>query len=411
MTEFNLDTKYTPHSAQLPFHHDGYKVRYRGVFGGTGSGKTLAGVAEDVRWLLENPGIVGYIFEPTIPMVKQILIPTLEKILDPLKSSPLIKRFHKGDLHITLKNNSQLWLRSLEKPEMAEGTNIDFVHVNEARLVRRFAVAWRVIERRLRGSGGGYPNGAWVTTTPNSPGSYLHGLFENPKTRLKDSRVYRLPLTSNQANLPKEYIDEVKRAHTGNLYLRFVEGIFAAEEAGTYPFDYATHVQNYKEPLPGDRRIAFGVDFGWTNPTAIVVVLFDRDERAFVAEEIYQSRLSEDDLSRICLELKQVWGDGTFWCDPSEPRTIKALRERGLNAEPSKHRRDEGIREVGGRLNDAGDNKCRLYIAPTCVNLIDEMQSYDAKRREHDHAVDALRYCLVEEGKQKKEWAFYFGGP
>ena len=190
-----------------------------------------------------------------------------------------------------------------------------------------------------------------------------------------------------------------------------MEGIFAAVEAATYPFDYAIHVQNYKEPLPGDRRTAFGVDFGWTNPTAIVVVLFDRDERAYVAEEIYQNRLNEDDLSKICLKLQKDWGDGTFWCDPSEPRTIKALSEKGLNAEHSKHRRDEGIREVGGRLKDAGDNRCRLYIAPACVNLIDEMQSYDAKRRGHDHAVDALRYCLVEEGKQKGGWAFFFGGP
>lgn len=409
MFEINFAEKYVPHSAQLPFHLDGYKIRYRGVFGGTGSGKTLAGIAEDIRWLIENPGIIGYVFEPTYPMVKRILIPTLGKLLGLINSSPLIKRFHKGDLHITFWNNSQLWLGSLEKPEMAEGTNIDFVHIDEARLIRHFDAAWHVIERRLRGSGGGYPNGAWVTTTPNSPGSYLHKLFENPKTRLKDSRVYRLPLTANQANLPAGYVEAVKRAHSGNLYIRFVEGKFAPREGITFPFDYSIHVQNYKEPLPGDRRVAFGIDFGWTNPAAIVVVLFDRDERAYVAEEIYQTRLSPQDLCKTCLELQQVWGKGIFWCDPSEPGTIETLRDRGLNAKPSKYKRDEGIREVGGRLKDAGDNRYHLYIAPSCVNLIDEMQTYDANRKEHDHAVDALRYCLVEERKQKGGWAFYFG--
>ena len=161
MFEINLAEKYVPHSAQLPFHLDGYKIRYRGVFGGTGSGKTLAGVAVDVRWLIENPGIVGYVFEPTYLMVKHILIPTLEKILGSLTSSPLIKSFHQGDMHITLWNGSQLWLGSLLNPELAEGANIDFVHVDEARLIRNFDTAWHVIERRLRGSGGGHPNGAW----------------------------------------------------------------------------------------------------------------------------------------------------------------------------------------------------------------------------------------------------------
>ena len=35
------------------------------------------------------------------------------------------------------------------------------------------------------------------------------------------------------------------------------------------------------------------------------------------------------------------------------------------------------------------------YISPECVNLIEELQIYDAEVKEHDHATDGLRYGLM----------------
>jgi len=68
----------------------------------------------------------------------------------------------------------------------------------------------------------------------------------------------------------------------------------------------------------------------------------------------------------------------------------------GLNAKGNKSKRDDGIREVGGRLKKAGDERYRLLIHSRCVNLIAEMQVYDAKKKENDHGVDCLRYGLCE---------------
>ena len=157
------------------------------------------------------------------------------------------------------------------------------------------------------------------------------------------------------------------------------------------------------------RTVIFGCDFGWTAPSAVVAVVFDNDGRAFVVDEIYQTRLSTSELIERCFKLQDKWGEGTFWCDPSEPETIAAMKRAGLKARPGNRNRDEGIREIGGRLRDAGDGKRRLYVSPACVNLIDELQSYNADRKEHDHAVDALRYLLVGAGKPKREPAWGFG--
>lgn len=241
----NLKINYVPHKAQQPFHKGRHQHKFRLLCGGTGSGKTFAGVVEDVYWCVKNDGIVGYIFEPTYPMVKRILIPTLETLLGfPLESSPLIDNFNRGDMRLTFVNGSTLWMGSLDNPERAEGPNIDFIHVDEARLIRNFDKAWRVIQRRLRGSGGGHPIGAWVTTTPDHPGSPLHQFFEG-RDRDPDSHIYRMSLMDN-IHLDQSYIESVKRAHTGGLYKRFIEGLFADIAGGSFEFDYTIHVHDFE---------------------------------------------------------------------------------------------------------------------------------------------------------------------
>jgi len=367
---------------------------------------------------LEQQGSVGLILEPTFRMLKQIVIPTLEDLLGmPLDRSPFIAGWNRTDMTLDIFNESRILMLGMDTPEIAEGLNLDWVWVDEPRLAHRFDVTWKSLQRRLRGSGKAEPldglvprgpTGAWVTTTPDHPGSALHQFFEDARTQDPECKVYRLHLEDNRLNLPPGFIEQVKRSHRGELYKRFVEGLFVAVEGVTFTFDYAVHVQGYQEPDLRVRRVAYGVDLGWTNPTAVVAVLFDGDGRAYVAEEVYRSRMGEGDLINECLRLQRGWGSGPFWCDPSEPRTIEAMSQAGLDARASKSRRDEGIREVGGRLLDAGDGKRRLYVSPGCVNLISEMQSYDAAVKQNDHAVDAVRYCLTNAGEPGGSLAMAF---
>ncbi len=387
---------YRPHEGQLRFHKERYKYKYRLLCGGTGSGKTFAGISEDLYWLLVHAGIVGYVFEPTYPMVKRILIPTLEDLLGvPLERNPLIEVFNKGDMRIDFVNGSRLWMGSLDNPERAEGPNIDFIHVDEARLIRNFETAWRVIQRRLRGSGKGHPIGSWVTTTPDHPGSPLYNFFEGPEHD-PESRVYRMSLMDN-VHLDQGYIDAVKRAHTGGLYKRFIEGVFADVSLGSFNFDYAVHVQQFDEHYNPEaiKQLIYGVDFGWTNPAAIMTIAVDGDGRAYILDEFYKNQTPEAELTEEAKTFLEDHGQGRLFCDRSEPRTINEFRKAGLKAYPDKSKRDDGIRELGGRFQDAGDGMRRIYIHPDCVNLISELQTYDADRKENDHAVDALRYGLM----------------
>ena len=415
----------TPHQGQAAFHQARLKVRWRGLFGGTGSGKTYAGVLEDIYWAINYPGVEGAVFEPTFGMIKRNVVPILDSVLGhPFYDSPYIDHYNRGDMLITWTpgiapngsmKQSKTWLSSLDDPERAEGQSLDYAHIDEARLVRHMDTALKVVQRRLRGSattrGLGYPIGAWVTTTPNEPGSTLHQFFEDPELRNPESQVYRMSLFDNKDNLPTGYINEVVRAHKGGEYDRFVLGLFATVDAGILRFDYTVHVihdfqtadgvvyvNEQDEPVQHHgslKAYSYGHDFGWTNPAAQVVIGWDGDGRAYALDEFYKSQSPEEELIASAYELQGIYMEGDWWCDPSEPRTIDKLLQAGITARPYKGKREDGIRELGSRLRLQGDGRYRLYIHRRCVNLISEIQTYDPEKKTRDHAVDGLRYgCM-----------------
>lgn len=354
------------------------------------SGKTLCGLFEGLTFALKHAGSVGYIFEPTYPMVKRNLIPTLESDLllgHPFTDFPYVHSWNWADMKLTFTNGSVIWFMSLEEPERAEGGNIDWAMVDEGRLVRHFRLSWEVILRRLRGSGN-IPRDqvrAWVTTTPDKPGSDLFQIFEDPRTKLEESRVYRWSIFDNP-HLTQKFIREIVRTHTGGLAERFIYGRFAEIAAGSFAFDTTVHVVKDPPPRSAFRRVVYGVDFGWTNPSAIIVTGYDGDGRAWALDEFYQTEAGAERIVNEALALISVYGRGTFYCDRSEPETIAKMKLAGINAEPYPHKREEGLRELGSRFQKAGDGRPRIYISARCVNLISELLEYRTEVKERDHA-------------------------
>jgi hypothetical protein len=103
---------------------------------------------------------------------------------------------------------------------------------------------------------------------------------------------------------------------------------------------------------------------------------------------------TDEELVQAAKEMMEAYGPGRVVCDPSDPQTIEKMTRAGLNAEGNRLRREDGVRDMGSRIRDTGDGRYRLYVHSRCVNLISELQTYDPKLKERDHAVDALRYGL-----------------
>ena len=349
-------------------------------------------------------------------MVRRILVPTLESrylLRKPIESNPVVTDFRRGDNCIEFIDDQVLWFGSLEEPEMAEGPNIDVIHVDEAQYIRRFSESWDVILRRLRGSGRTAKDVscAFVTTTPPPllPGDRLYEFFEDPQTRNPYSQVYRWGLFDNP-HLPEEYKRDIEATHHGSLAKRFIQGLFAP--AGTGSFDYDPQIHEIKEVRKDWlRSICYGVDFGWTNPSAIIAVGWDADDRAYILDEFYQNRTQPEVLITELKLMQETWGSGPVYCDRSEPQQIDAMRHAGLMAKPDDSKREDGIHELGGRFILRGDGKPRIYVHSHCVNWIHEVMVYDADKKENDHAMDATRYAIMnhhggpaEVGRVKVAW-------
>jgi phage terminase large subunit len=144
-----------------------------------------------------------------------------------------------------------------------------------------------------------------------------------------------------------------------------------------------------------DYPVLYGLDFGYTAPSAVVGVKFC-DDVLYVKEFLYRSYLSTADLIML---VRQVVGRELVICDSSEPRTIQELQRAGVNAVPVKKQANimDSIRLV---------QKYRIVITRDSRNLIREIENYafsvdpngqilEVPVRVNDHALDAMRYAVM----------------
>jgi len=403
---------YYPFEEQKEFHDDRYHVRHRAVFSGTGGGKTYCGVDEVLGILFQNPKSVGYIFEPTYKMVRRILIPTLERkefFGKPIESNPTVNAYKRGDGCIELMDDQTLWFGGVEEPEYAEGANVDVIMLDEAQYMSHLDETHDITLRRLRGSGRVDHDitQSIVTTTPPPllPGERLYDFFENPETRNKDSKVYRWSMLVNPFTTEK-YKQEIVATHHGSLGKRFVEGLFAPAGTGSFDYDSTIHevvIENGyilrkhdKLPLIKVEDLVYfnkGVDFGWTNPSAALLIGYDGDDRSYILDEFYQNRTQTETLIE---EIKEMGhNECQVVCDSSQPQTIDVFCKAGLVASGNKSKREDGIAELGGRFHVQGDKKPRIYVSSRCTHWINEVMVYNAEVKENDHAIDATRYAVM----------------
>ena len=136
----------------------------------------------------------------------------------------------------------------------------------------------------------------------------LFNELENPKTRNPESKIYRWSIYDNPF-LPKAFIDAMVQSHTGGLAERFIYGRFANVGTGSFPFDSSIHVREHSDVK--SLKIRYGVDFGWTNPSAIVVIGVDGDDRVWVLNEFYKTQCSAEELIKTLQEFFATYGSGS----------------------------------------------------------------------------------------------------
>ena len=137
-----------------------------------------------------------------------------------------------------------------------------------------------------------------------------------------------------------------------------------------------------------------GVDFGYTNPTAMLTILVDSQGNYWITKEFYKTGMTNQDF----IEYASSYDINKFYPDPAEPDRIEEMRRACMNVQEVNKDITLGINRVQDLLNSG-----RIKIHKDCLSLIMEMEMYvwdenklpkEVPIKSNDHAMDALRYAL-----------------
>ena len=384
----------SPTGAQLDFIKSG--ARFKAFVAGLGGGKTVALVYDTIRYAKLYPGSIQMLTEPTFPMVRDILLPEFNRQLEhQLEVRPSFKA---SELKYTFEfNNAQIWFRQADQFDKLRGPSLSRVGMDEAALCHR--QAFNMLSSRLRLPGS--PLQFMLTTTPRGR-NWIYDVFVNPAT------IFNGAILFNRSSLDNPYLDEdtkdiLRQSYAGTSFRQEVLGLFEVFEGLVYrDFDQDNHTGEIPQSERNWRGFAAGVDWGWTDPSVIVVTGFDAGGHAYVVEEWGDVRQPIGAVIEQAKRLHSIYGIKAFFCDPSQPANLYEFQKAGLNAVPANNAIIPGIAAVNARI---GHN--RITFAPGLPGIIGEILQYsfpvdgsgnikkDVPEDANNHYMDALRYCIT----------------
>lgn len=261
-----------------------------------------------------------------------------------------------------------------------------------------------IIDDRLRGE---LPPGQFyqirLTFNPVNKNHWIKKVFFD----MPDPNV----LTHHSTYLENRFIDDAYRQRMERRKKVDPEGyqIYGLGEWGEIgglilknwmPMEVSQNFNDYDD-------IAIGQDFGYNHANA-VLLLGIKDDNIYILKEIY---VFEKETSEIIPLVKEAGFpmNRDMWCDSAEPDRVKTWRNAGFRAKGVNKGGSSGsvnaqIDWLKGVVTKKKTIKRMIYVHPSCVNTIKELQQWKWKKDEktgvyldqpvpfQDDAMAALRY-------------------
>lgn len=240
------------------------------------------------------------------------------------------------------------------------------------------------------------------TTNPDNPQHWLKENYINRSNEL-DMLVMRFLIDDN-TTLDAEYVENLKKEYTGVFYRRFILGEWVNAEGLVYPmFDKFRHVTETVPCAAGFGRYYISIDYGTLNPCSMGLWRLDQDKAVRVSEVYYDGRkrkkqLTDEEYYSMLEGLAQGYMIECVVVDPSAASFIETIRRHGkFSVRKANNNVLDGIRLTGTLLQNN-----RILIHKSCADIIKEFSAYswDSKSstdkviKEHDHAMDDMRYFV-----------------
>lgn len=319
-----------------------------------------------------------------------------------------VEKDNAKDREILLANGTLIKLASVNNADSAVGRSYDLIVFDEAALSDKGGEAFMVALRPTLDK----PNSKAIFISTPRGSNYFKDFFEMGKSDDPDLANW-VSIHGTYRDNPRASLADIEQARKTNSDAYFrqeYEADFSVFEGRIYEdFCYDKHVADLSEMVFDEDRYAtiMGVDHGFKDPTASVVVKYDMEEDIYYIVDEYQKASTVTSEHAAAFQ-KQIdkYGDSNgevdaLYCDAAAAQFRADLGyEYDISTHPAKKSVGTGIGKVASLI--AQD---KIIVSSECRKTIDMFTNYKWDNKEglqkerplHDqysHLADAVRYAI-----------------
>ena len=310
-----------------------------------------------------------------------------------------LTRIKESDMSITLPNGSEIIFVGLDNEEKL----LSIAGITDIFIEEVYEVPKEIVDQlnlRMRGKA---PNQQiYMAFNPISAKHWLYDFCEG-STR-PESSIYSQSTFRDNPFLPDEYVKALEDMYRTNPNKArvFCDGNWGADVEGLVYKNHVLSDFDINELIKQGLEVRVGIDWGFVDPTTVVVSLFDKPKKEiYIIGEFYKrgATLEEikDGIIRLGISKQKMY------CDGAEPDKVDYLRRNGFNAVSAK----KGAGSVKAGISFLQDMK--IICHESCVNVAAELENYvylkdkktgqyieDSYDHDFSHTMDALRYSYSD---------------
>lgn len=373
------------------------KAKFTFAFAGSGGGKTCLIPLWLFKRIAERPQGRFLVVSPTVKTFKSSELK--RHILDTFSDTVYEGTWREQETTYLLPTGGEIIVRTAEDdPKRLRGGQYDAAVMDECYLLSYDA--YEEVRRRVMNNDGMVLG----VTTPDA-NNWIYDVKLEADKGNPDFYVRHWSKLLNPS-VSKEAVAREKGLMSKANYARMVEGEFSALEGLIYQcfsdpaneLVYPVITDNPKVGFPnGTKPVRFfgGNDWGFGDPSAVLMIAECEDGIMYVVEEIYDNKITPDDLAqqvramvdRWAVSVNSIYANITnnqgkfigFYTDTSRPEHTQMFRKAGI---PIRSKKVADI-VAGCAMTDAWFRSGKLKVYSTCPNLIRELRGYQWKESKY----------------------------
>lgn len=351
-------------------------ARKKVIQGGTSAGKTYGVIPILIDKAIKEPRLKITIVAETLPAVKEGALDIFKNVMFDTNRW-FEDSWNASTLTYTFGNYSKIQFKSFDSVGKAKSSGKrDVLFLNEANHIS-FEIADALMIRSKE---------TWIDFNPDNEFWVHQEVLKEP-----NSEFLLLTYLDNEA-CPKETIEDlhikIEKAKTSDYWKNwckvYIDGEIGSLQGTVFQYKLGSFPENRSE-------VVYGMDQGYTHPTAVVACLIDSKEKKIYLKEIFYK--TESTTNEIFEAIKEEVQYNRIWCDSAVPMLIKELKNKGLYIKAVK--KPKIVDSINVILN------YDLIIDEKSVNLQSELKKYRWNSKDKDepiddnnHAIDAFRYAV-----------------